>query len=143
MSENKMNENKMTRPLPRPNTYMNTAPFWDAAKEERLVIQYCNDAGKYQWFPHPVSMYTGKRNLEWREVSGKGALYSWTVTNSAWPGHEERVPYICAYVDLDEGPRMLCNLLNCDKDKVRIGMPVKLVWEKLPDGSNYPAFEPA
>jgi uncharacterized OB-fold protein len=138
-----MSEKTISRPLPRPNIYMNTTPFWEAAKEKKLVIQYCKDSGKYQWFPHPVSMYTGKRNLEWREVSGKGTLYSWTVTHAAWPGHEDRVPYICAYVDLDEGPRMLCNLLNCEKDKVKIDMPVKVVWELLPDGSNYPAFEPA
>jgi uncharacterized OB-fold protein len=138
-----MSEKKISRPLPRPNIYMNTAPYWEAVKEKKLVIQYCTDSGKYQWFPKPVSMYTGKRNLEWREVSGHGTLYSWTVTYAAWPGHEDRAPYICAYVDLDEGPRMLCNLLNCDKDKVKIGMPVKLVWELLPDGSNYPAFGPA
>jgi uncharacterized OB-fold protein len=139
MSEKK----KVSRPLPRPNAYMNTAPFWEATKEGKFLLQYCKDSGKYQWYPRPVSIYTGKRNLEWRAASGKGTLYSWTVTYSAWPGHEDRVPYICAYVDLDEGPRLLCNLLNCDKDKVRIGMPVKLVWDKLEDGTNYPAFEPA
>lgn len=133
---------KIARPVPRPNAYMNTAPFWAATREGKLLLQFCKDSGKYQWYPRPVSIYTGKRNLEWREASGKGTLYSWTVTYSAWPGHEDRVPYICAYVDLDEGPRLLCNLLNCARDKVRIGMPVKLVWEKLEDGTNYPAFEP-
>ena len=138
-----MNDKKISRPMPRPNAYMDTSPFWDAAKEEKLVIQYCKDSGKYQWFPKPVSMYTGKRNLEWREVSGKGTLYSWTVTHSPWPGHEDRVPYICAYVDLDEGPRMLCNLYNCGQENLKIGMPVKLLWEKLENGMNYPAFEPA
>ena len=135
--------NKIPRPLPRVNIYMNTKPFWDAAKEGKLVIQYCKDTGKPQFFPRPVSLATGKRNLEWREVSGRGKVYSWTTTYSPWPGHEDRVPYICALVELDEGVRMLVNLLNCRSEDVAIGMPVKLCWEKLSEDINYPAFEPA
>ena len=62
---------KIPRPIPRPNTYMDTQPFWAAAKSGKLMIQYCKDSGKPQFFPRPVSMVTGKRNLEWREVSGR------------------------------------------------------------------------
>ena len=135
-------EQKIPRPLPKPNTYMPTREFWDACHQGRLLLQYCKDSGKYQWYPRPVSLYTGKRNLEWREVKGTGTLYSWTVTFSAWPGHENRVPYICAYVELDEGVRMLCNLLNCEAAELHMGMRVHLVWERLSDQFNYPAFEP-
>lgn len=134
---------KIPRPIPRPNTYMNTQPFWDAAKTGKLVIQYCKDTGKPQFFPRPVSMANGKRNLEWREVSGKGTVYSYTNTFSAWPGHEDRVPYMVALVELDVGVRILCNLLNVKAEDVKIGMPVKLCWEKLSEDINYPAFEPA
>ena len=133
----------VSRPIPRPNTYMDTRPFWDAAKNGKLVIQYCKDTGKPQFFPRPVSMANGKRNLEWREVSGKGTVYSYTNTFSAWPGHEDRVPYLCALVELEEGVRMLCNLFNVKAEDVKIGMPVKLYWEKLSDDINYPAFQPA
>jgi len=136
-------QKKIPRPLPRVNVYMNTKPFWEAAREGALVIQYCRETGRPQFFPRPVSLATGKRNLEWREVSGNGKVYSWTTTYSAWPGHEDRVPYICALVELDEGVRMLVNLLNCKSDDVKIGMKVKLCWEKLTDDVNYPAFEPA
>jgi uncharacterized OB-fold protein len=134
---------KIPRPLPRPNHYMQTQPFWEKTKEGKLVLQYCRDTGKAQWFPRPVSLYTGRRNLEWREASGRGTVYSFTNTFSAWPGHEDRVPYLCALVELEEGVRMLCNLLNVKAENVKIGMKVKLCWEKLPDGTNYPAFEPA
>ena len=134
---------KIPRPIPRPNTYMNTQPFWDAAKNGKLVIQYCKDTGKPQFFPRPVSLANGKRNLEWREVSGKGTVYSYTNTFSAWPGHEDRVPYLVALVELQEGVRILCNLMNVKAEDVKIGMPVKLGWEKLSDDINYPAFEPA
>ena len=132
----------LPRPLPRPNTYMRTQPFWDAAEERRLVIQYCPATGRFQHFPRPVSLYTGRRNVEWREVSGRGTLYSWTLTRVAWPGHESRVPYICALVDLDEGVRVLANLYNVEPEKVSICMPVRLVWERLGYKINYPAFEP-
>lgn len=134
---------KIPRPMPRPNTYMNTQPFWDAAKQGKLVIQYCKDTGKPQFFPRPVSMANGKRNLEWREVSGRGKVYSYTNTFSAWPGHEDRVPYLVALVELEEGVRILANLFNVKAEDVKIDMPVKLYWEKLSDDINYPAFQPA
>jgi uncharacterized OB-fold protein len=131
------------RPLPRPDHYTQTAPFWAAAKDHRLLIQYCVDTGQPQWFPRSASLVTGRRNLEWRPVSGRGTVYSWTVARRGWPGHENRVPYVCALVELDEGVRMLANLLNVEPDGVRIGMPVAVCWERLSDEFEYPAFEPA
>jgi uncharacterized OB-fold protein len=136
-------EKKSMRPMPRPNAYMNTQPFWDGARERKLMIQFCKDTGQPQFFPRPVSMATGRKNLEWREVSGRGTVYSYTNTFNAWPGHEERVPYLCALVELEEGVRILCNLYNVKAEEVRIGMPVKVCWETLPNDMNYFAFEPA
>lgn len=134
---------KTPRPLPRANVYLDTRPFWEAARQGRLLIQYCKDTGRPQFFPRPVSLATGRRNVEWREASGKGTVYSWTVTYSAWPGHEDRVPYVCALVELEEGVRMVANILHCKLEDIRIGMPVKLCWENLAEGIRYPAFEPA
>ena len=134
---------KIPRPLPRPNLYMNTGPFWEACQQRKLVIQRCPRTGKFQFFPRPGSVFTGHRDTVWTEVSGNGVVYSWTLTNSAWPGHEDRVPYICAYVELPEGVRLLCNIFSCKPEDMRIGMPVKLYWEELEDGTLYPAFQPA
>jgi uncharacterized protein len=132
------------RPLPKPGVYFSeTQHFWAKAKEGKLVIQYCKDTGRPQFFPRPVSLATGRRRLEWREASGRGTVYSFTNTFSAWPGHEHRVPYLCALVELEEGVRIVCNLVNVKAEDVRIGMQVKLVWEKLSEDFNYPAFEPA
>lgn len=139
-----MNEpKKIPRPLPRPGAYMDTRPFWTKAREGKLVIQFCKDTCKPQFFPRPVSLATGRRNLEWREVSGKGTVYSFTNTLSPWPGHEDRVPYLCALIELDEGVRMLANLMNVRAADVKIGMKVKVCWEKLSEDIAYPAFEPA
>jgi len=134
---------KPIRPLPRADIYAKTAPFWDATNLGKLMLQYCKDSNKFQWFPRSGSVFTGKRNIEWRESSGRGTVYSWTLSVAPWPGHEDRVPYLCAYVDLEEGVRVLANLYNVKPEDVKIGMPVKLTWERLSDKYNYPAFEPA
>lgn len=135
-------EKKTPRPLPKINSYMDTAPFWKAASEGKLMIQYCKDTGQPQFFPRPVSMATGKRNLEWRAVSGRGTVYTYSTHYNALPGHEDRTPYIVALVELEEGVRIMCNLLNVKPEDAKIGMPVKLTWEKLSEEINYPAFEP-
>jgi len=140
---NKPEAKKLARPLPKPGTYMDTRPYWDAARNGKLMIQYCRDTGKPQFFPRPVSLATGRRNLEWREVSGRGTVYSFTNTFNAWPGHEDRVPYVCALVDLEEGVRMMVNLMNVRAADVKIGMPVKACFEKLSDELSLPQFEPA
>jgi uncharacterized OB-fold protein len=134
---------KTPRPLPKINRYTDTKPFWDAALDQRLLLQYCTDTGQAQWFPRSVSLQTGRRHLEWREASGNGTVYSFTITYRAWSGHEDRVPYVVALVELPEGVRILANLLHCEPEDVRIGLPVTVCWERLSDEINYPAFEPA
>ena len=139
-----MSERKpIPRPVPKPDVYMETAPFWQAANEGKLMLQYCQDTGQYQWYPRPVSIYSGSRNWEWREASGKGMLYSWTVVTAPWPGHADRVPYICAIVELAEGCRMVTNLVNCEAGELKIGMDLKLAWDRLNDDFRFPVFEPS
>jgi uncharacterized OB-fold protein len=130
------------RPLPKPNIYMETQPFWDAAKNGNFLVQFCKDTEKPQWPPRPVSIYTGKRNLEWRVATGKGKLYSWTNTLSPWSGHEDRVPYLCASVVLEEGVRVITNLVDCDPETLYEGMALTLVWEKLNEDFFFPCFAP-
>lgn len=135
-----MTKSTKARPLPTPTNI--TQPFWDAAREHRLVIQYDPDADAYQFYPRAVSMATGKRNLEWRDVSGRGSVFSYTVTHVPTPGFEDKAPYAIASIDLDEGVRMLVNMVNVDPEEVKIGMRVKVCWEKLSDDITYFAFEP-
>jgi uncharacterized OB-fold protein len=130
------------RPLPKPGSYLDTKVFWEGAKRGKLMLQFCKETRKYQHYPRPMSLYTGRNTIEWREASGLGTVYSWTVTRSPWPGHEGRVPYICAYVDLDEKVRFLCNLVDCKEDEVKIGMPVEVRWDRLSDDISYPDFAP-
>ena len=129
------------RPLPKPNVYIDTTPFWNAVKEGKLMLQYCPETKQFQHYPRPVSVYTGKKNLEWREVSGNGTIYACTVIRIPGPGLEGRLPLCVATVDLDEGVRFIGNVLNCAPEKLKIGARVKLAWDKLDGDTNYPAFE--
>jgi uncharacterized OB-fold protein len=136
-----MADEKTARPAPKQSVYVDTAPFWEAAKQGRLVLQYCKDTGQFQHYPRPVSIFTGSRNLEWREVSGKGTIYACTVIRVPGPGLEGRLPLSVATVELDEGVRILGNILDTDAEKVAIGRRVELVWDRLADNVPYPAFK--
>jgi uncharacterized OB-fold protein len=128
------------RPVPRENMFVDTAPFWKGVQEGKLVLQYCTEAKKFQHFPRPVSIYTGRRTLEWREVSGNGVIYACTVVRIPGPGLDGRLPLCVATVELDEGVRMIANILDCTPEQLAIGKRVKLAWDRLTDERNYPAF---
>lgn len=119
-----------------------TQPYWDATRDKKLLIQYCPRTKQYQFFPRPASRYTGRRDLEWREVSGKGELYSHTIARRTQPPFRGHEPFAIGMVTLEEGVRMMGNLVNIDEDQVRIGMTVKACWAPLPDGYNLLMFEP-
>ena len=136
-----MAEEKAGRPVPKLSVYVDTAPFWAAAKQGKLMLQYCKDTGQFQHYPRPVSIFTGSRNLEWREVSGKGTIYACTVIRVPGPGLEGRLPLSVVTVELDEGVRILGNILGSDPEKVAIGQRVELAWDRLDDEVTYPAFK--
>jgi len=128
------------RPAPVKLNY--NKPFWDAANEGKLMLQYCKDTNKYQFYPRPVSIYSGSRNLEWRESTGKGRVYTFSISHKAPPPFKITEPYVVATIELEEGVRVLTNIINCDPSKVEIDMPVRLAWVKAGE-DNYPVFEPA
>lgn len=130
------------RRAPRIGTYVDSRAFWDGAREGKLVLQYCRDTGRFQHYPRPVSLYTGSRNLEWREVSGKGVVYACTVARVPSPGFgPETIPYAVATVELDEGVRIIARVVHCAPDEVAIGMRVRVTFEDLGE-QRYPVFEP-
>jgi uncharacterized OB-fold protein len=118
-------------------------PYWEATRDKKLVIQYCRVTKQYQHYPRPVSMYTGRqRDIEWREVSGRGEVYSFSFTyrgTAAFRGHE---PYVVAIVTLDVGVNVIANLINCNREELHVGLPVKAFWQPLEDGTNLLMFEP-
>lgn len=128
------------RPPVQPMSF--TQPYWDGTREKKLMVQYCPRTEQYQFFPRPASLYTGRRDLEWREVSGKGELYSYTIARRTRPPFAGHEPFAIAMVTLAEGVRIMGNLINVDEGQIRIGMAVKPCWAPLPDGYNLLMFEP-
>jgi uncharacterized OB-fold protein len=128
---------------PQPIATSFTEEFWAATKEKKLVLQFCPESQKFQHYPRPLSIYCGRRNIEWRQASGRGVVYAYTVTRRGPPEFHGREPYIVASVELDEGVRILSNIINCSVEDIRVLMPVQLCWEPIENGLHYPLFEPA
>jgi len=130
----------VAREPPKPRSF--SRAFWVATRDKRLVIQYCRRSGRYQFFPRATNIATGRRDLEWREVSGRGQVFTYTVARRRRPPFQGHEPFLIAVVTLDEGVNVMANLVHCGLDEVRIGMRVAPFWAPLPDGSHLPMFEP-
>ncbi len=130
------------RPLPRVDE--ESRGFWEAARRHELVVQRCRSCGAFRYHPRGVCPACLSDDTEWVRSSGRGEIYSFTVTrqNQA-PAFAARVPYVLAYVVLEEGVQVLTNIVDCDPEAVRIGMPVEVTFEDLNDEISLPVFRPA
>jgi uncharacterized protein len=132
------------KPLPTPTAV--SRPFWDAAKEHRLVYQRCRVCGTRVFYPRdvcPGPECFGIDTLDWAEASGKGWVYAHTISyQPAHPAFADDVPYVFAIVELDEGVRMNSNVVNVDPKEVRIGMRVEVVWDDVTAEFTLPKFQP-
>lgn len=135
----------MPRPQPRfPEP--DTQPFWDGTRDHKLLYQVDRTTGQVVFFPRRHSPYTGTTDLEWRESRGEGAVYAFSVVRlNRHPAFAQLGPYAVAYVDLDEGFRILTNVVGVadPTTDVKVGMRVKLQWEDQESGIALPLFVPA
>jgi uncharacterized OB-fold protein len=112
------------RPLPAITEL--TEPFWSAAKGRRLVLQRCDDCAAYRFPPEVACARCGSRRTTWTQVSGRATLYSWTVAHPPLlPFFAERAPWPVVAVQLDEGPRMVTNLLDVPVEDYEAGLPLQ------------------
>src|SRR5712691_7555214 len=130
----------VSREPPKPRSF--SKAYWDATREKRLIAQYDKRSGKYQFFPRPTSIYDGHRDLEWREVSGKGEIFSFTIAHRARPPFQGHEPFAIGLVTLDEGVNVMANLVHCGLEKIRIGLRVKPFGLPLANGTHLLMFEP-
>ena len=119
-------------------------PFWDAARDGRLLIKRCAACGRAHHYPRPFCPYCWSRNVIWEQAAGTGTVYTFSVVyRNDLPPFNERVPYVAAVVELDEGPRMMTNVVDCDVDDVTVGMPVEVTFRAIDDTVTVPVFRPA
>ena len=128
----------MSRLLP-PIT-SDTAEWWNATRERRLVVQRCNACGAFQHYPRALCTTCGATDLTFDEVTGTGSVVSFTVVHRA-PSNQFTPPYVVALVRLDEGVQLLTNIVAAPED-VRCDQPVAVVWAALDDGRHLPQFAP-
>jgi uncharacterized OB-fold protein len=114
-----------------------TRPFWAAAERRKLVLQECAVCGASQLYPRPICLACESSDLAWVVASGNGVVYSLTTVRvPVLDGLEP--PYVVGLVDLDEGPRLMTNLV----DECQIGQRVTLAWRERDDAPPLPQFRP-
>jgi uncharacterized OB-fold protein len=119
-------------------------PFWAATRDEQLTLPWCQSCQQPFWFPRELCPRCLQQDIEWRPASGRGVVYSCsTMPKPANPMMAERVPYVVALIELEEGVRMMSNVVECDPAEVHVGQAVQVTWEQLSDGRNLPLFRPA
>ncbi|HUF53783.1 MAG TPA: Zn-ribbon domain-containing OB-fold protein [Dehalococcoidia bacterium] len=129
---------------PLPVVEAETAPYWTAARDKKLLLQKCRDCDEYQYHYRGFCSNCWVGTIEDVESNGEGTVWSFTVIRrNRTPGFAEEVPYAVAMVELEGGIKFITNVINCNPDDVHIGMPVKLTWVAAADDINIPMFEPA
>ncbi|MCY3558077.1 MAG: OB-fold domain-containing protein [Chloroflexi bacterium] len=120
-----------SRPLPTP--IPRSQPFWDGLRERKVRIQYSPSSDQWVFYPRSLAPLTLADDLEWRDISGVGTLYTYTIARRPTaPDFAGEEPQIIAVIELDEGPRLTSTLVNVDEDQIVVGMRVKPVFEVLP-----------
>ena len=121
-----------------------TQPCWDGARQHKLLYQQCTECNANWHPPMPICPACHSSNFDWLTASGRGSVYTYTVVHHpTHPAFTERVPYVVAVVELDEGPRVVTNIQNCPVAAVRAGMRVRIVFEDVAEDVTLPQAEPA
>ena len=134
-------QQQMRKPLP--FVYPENKPFFDGTKKHELVIQRCKDCGKFYFYPRTQCPHCLSDNVEWKKVSGKGKVYSFTICarpgNPAFAGD---VPYNVAIIELNEGVRMMSSVIDCKNEDIKCDMPVEVVFKDASPEITLPYFKP-
>lgn len=128
-------------PTPAPLVQPEAAPYWAAADEGRLRLPRCLACEQVIWYPREVCPLCHHVGVAWFDSPGLGVVYSFSVIRRAIGQFRDAAPYVLAYVELDEGPRLFTNIVGCPVDQVRIGQRVQVVFDRG-DGGAVPRFSP-
>jgi uncharacterized protein len=127
------------RPVPTPDH----AEFWAACRRHQLRIQQCRDCRAFRFHPRPVCPECRSRAFDWTEVSGRATVHTYTICHPpVLPAFADDVPYNAVVVQLEEGPFMVSNLVDCANDDITVGMPVEVTFADIDDELTIPQFRP-
>ena len=132
------------KPLPNPMHWPASKPFWEAAKRHELVMPRCKLCDRLFFYPREACPRCLKTDIDWVQVSGMGRLHTFTVIHQpVHPAFQQDVPYIYAMVQLDEGPRMISNLVDCRPEDAQVDMRVTAVFDDVTPDWTLVKFKPA
>ncbi|HMO95321.1 MAG TPA: Zn-ribbon domain-containing OB-fold protein [Tepidiformaceae bacterium] len=126
-----------------PQATPETKPYWDGLKSGKLMIQRNKQTGKAYFPPRPFDPADPFAEVEWFEASGKGKLLSYVISHRAMPGYE--TPFAIAVVELDEGGKMMTNIIDCPQtpEALQLDMRLELAPHKVNDEITLPLWRPA
>ena len=129
------------KPIPEKND--NTRPYWDGCKKHKLLLPKCRECGKVFFFPMDFCPDCLAEDVEWVEAGGRGRIHTFSVVHRPpSPPFAGDAPYVVAMIELDEGPRMMSNVVEIEPDRVRVDMPVEVVFEDVTEDVALPKFRP-
>jgi uncharacterized OB-fold protein len=129
-------------PVPEMSGEQATRPFWDGIRDGRFLLEQCRACEAIIWYPRGFCPRCGAVATRWRPASGRGTVYSYTVARKSWGAFAMAVPYVVAYIELAEGPRILSNVIGVPPEAVRIGLEVEVVFEHGDGGAAAYRFRP-
>jgi uncharacterized OB-fold protein len=119
-------------------------PFFDAARAGTLVVQRCRSCGVRRFPPRDKCSHSHGREADWVPSAGRGKILTWNVMHQVYhPGFANEVPYAVVLVELDDGGRMISNVVGLPNERLEIGLPVEVTFEKLSDEVSLPKFRVA
>ncbi len=130
-------------PNPAPQVTTTTKQFWDATTRGEFLLQRCDACDTVIWFPKKHCPECAATGLSTFAASGNGTVYSHTVIRKVANEYKAATPFVVAYVELDEGPRVMTNIVDCDPESVTVGMRVRMVFHDTGEGSALYRFVPA
>ncbi|MGZ6367563.1 MAG: Zn-ribbon domain-containing OB-fold protein [Ktedonobacteraceae bacterium] len=132
-----------TRPKPLPVVTEENRPFWEGCQQGKLLLQQCSECHHYQFYPRLYCMKCSSDALHWVEATGRGVIYSFTIIyQNKSPEFVHDTPYNVALVQLEEGPRLLSNIVDVDATELQVDLPVTVAFDRVTDTITLPRFRP-
>jgi uncharacterized OB-fold protein len=134
----------LERPLPQPIT-PEAKPYWEGLREQKLMLPRCRACRRAHFYPRILCPHCHASDIEWFQASGRGKLHSFEIGYQSFnKAFKVKPPFVLAMIELEEGPRMMSNLIGIEPDpkKIRCDMPVEVVFEKQTEEITLPLFRP-
>jgi uncharacterized protein len=126
-------------PMPSPES----KTYWEGCRDHRLLLQYCPACSQYQFYPRSMCHRCMSDALEWKQASGRGSVLSFTIVRRpVSQAYAAETPYVIALIQLEEGPTMMSNIVNCELDRLAVGQQVSVIFEDWSVEISIPKFQP-